>query len=373
LFDGETSSFILRDDPLQSRGNLDIMARGHWYSTSWMLRKLDGDASSVREDGGTSLGTGLRPVGVVSDAPHGSRQLEQFLEEVEFEILAMLKRGNEDFAPSPRSKAVNGLLANLQGQDQVVVPTGKTNSFRFDSKDYIRWVKARLNASAKVVFRQHLMAVLQSGQDLLDEMGSMMGEKEVKFVKQSLFSLENFVSHHRNAFVSMQACAQHVQYQIPNEHSRVGFLLDAIQCSDAGLQAAMASVRTDNGPQGMRNNFENTASHLLPYDPMARKRIATHKRDNLLISGVEREVSVFNMTKKPGIGKTGVHFRFYKKPEHEKLSDEQKVELNEWRENNPDAVKRGKQEKIKGKEDKKRLYSNKEIASLVSKKEKLAL
>jgi hypothetical protein len=77
--------------------------------------------------------------------------LEQFLEDVEFEILAMLKRGNEDYAPSPRSKAVNGLLANLQGQDQVVVPTDKTNSFRLvDSTDYIRWVKAHLNASAKV-------------------------------------------------------------------------------------------------------------------------------------------------------------------------------------------------------------------------------
>jgi hypothetical protein len=93
----------------------------------WLLRKPDGDASSVREEGSTSLGTGLRPVGVVSEAPPGSRQLEQFLEEVEFEILAMLKRGNEDYAPTPRSKAVNGLLANLQGQDQVVVPTDKTN------------------------------------------------------------------------------------------------------------------------------------------------------------------------------------------------------------------------------------------------------
>ena len=40
----------------------------------------------------------------------------------------------------------------------------------------------------------------------------------------------------------MQASAEHVQYQLPNEHSRVGFLLEVIQCSDPGLQAAMASV-----------------------------------------------------------------------------------------------------------------------------------
>ena len=51
---------------------------------------------------------------------------------------------------------------------------------------------------------------------------------------QSNFSLENFISQHRNAYVSMQASAEHVQYQLPNEHSRVGFLLEVIQCSDPG-------------------------------------------------------------------------------------------------------------------------------------------
>ena len=45
----------------------------------------------------------------------------------------------------------------------------------------------------------------------------------------------------------MQASAKHVQYQLPNEHSRVGYILEAIQCSDPQLQAAMASIKTDNG------------------------------------------------------------------------------------------------------------------------------
>ena len=44
---------------------------------------------------------------------------------------------------------------------------------------------------------------------------------------------------HRNAYVSMQASAEHVQYRLPNEHSRVGFLLEVIQCSDPGLQAVL--------------------------------------------------------------------------------------------------------------------------------------
>ena len=96
---------------------------------------------------------------------------------------------------------------------------------------------------------------------------------------QSNFSLENFISQHRNAYVSMQASAEHVQYQRPNEHSWVGFLLEAIQCSDPGLQAAMASIKTDNGPEGMRNNFEATAAHLLPYDPVAKKRSGGKRED----------------------------------------------------------------------------------------------
>jgi hypothetical protein len=85
---------------------------------------------------------------------------------------------------------------------------------------------------------------------------------------QSYFTFERFIAQHRNAFVSMQAAAELVTYQIPNSHSRVGYLLDAIQCSDAGLQAAMVNIKTDQGETGLQNNFEATASFLLPYDPV---------------------------------------------------------------------------------------------------------
>jgi hypothetical protein len=61
----------------------------------------------------------------------------------------------------------------------------------------------------------------------------------------------------------MKACAEQVQYQLPNQHSRVSFLFDAIQNNDAGLQAAIASVRTDDGSTFKRNDFEAAATHLL--------------------------------------------------------------------------------------------------------------
>ena len=118
--------------------------------------------------------------------------------------------------------------------------------------------------------------------------------------------------------VSMQASAEHVQYQLQNEHSRVRFLLEAIQCSDPGLQAAMASIKTDNGLEGMRNNFEATAAHLLPYDPVAKKRSSGQKRGSAQISSV---MDTSNATmKKPSIGKTGVHLRYYKTGEYRNLT-----------------------------------------------------
>ena len=168
-------------------------------------------------------------------------------------------------------------------------------------------------------------------------------EAEIKHQEQLLhtrvwkglsnFSLKNFISQYRNAYVSMQASAEHVQYQLPNEHSRVGFLLEAIQCSDPRLQAAMASIKTDNGLEGMRNNFEATAPHLLPYDPVAKKRSSGQKRGSAQISSV---MDTSNATmKKPSIGKTGVHLRHYKTGEYRNRSKEQKEELKEWRANNP--------------------------------------
>ena len=184
-----------------------------------------------------------------------------------------------------------------------------------------------------------------------------------KWKGQSNFSLEAFISQHRNAFVSMQACAEHVQYQLPNEHSRVGFLLDAIENSDAGLQATMASIRTDDGPDGKCNNFEDAASYLLPYDPVAKKCTVTGKRGVNFISGIDggEEDEGMMHTHKPSIGKTGVHLCYHKPSEYLKLTSEQKFELKEWREKNPDA----KCKKHKGGAAKKKLQ--KTISKLVTK------
>ena len=50
-----------------------------------------------------------------------------------------------------------------------------------------------------------------------------------KWKGQNNYTLERFVQLHRNAYVSMHACCQHVAFQLPNELTRVRFLLDAIE------------------------------------------------------------------------------------------------------------------------------------------------
>ena len=85
----------------------------------------------------------------------------------------------------------------------------------------------------------------------------------------------------------MQQCAEHIAYQLPNELTRVGYLLEGIQCPDPGLQAAMASVQTDDGVNGMRSDFDRAAAHLLPYDHVVQKQLAGMKRPAANISDTQ--------------------------------------------------------------------------------------
>jgi hypothetical protein len=185
---------------------------------------------------------------------------------------------------------------------------------------------------------------------------------------QSNFTLERFIAQHRNAFVSMQAAAEHVTYQLPNEHSRVGYLIDAIQCNDAGLQAAMASVKTDQAVTGMRNDFEAAATHLLPYDPVQKKRVdhAGGKRSPADISdttGEDANVSSFG-TKK-GNGSSGVPLRYHTKVEYDLLDKAQKEELREWRKGEKAKQQKGKSSDRQSRSGK---STTKAIASAVEKK-----
>ena len=104
----------------------------------------------------------------------------------------------------------------------------------------------------------------------------------------------------------------------------------------------MVSVRTDDGTQGMRNDFESAARRLLPYDPVAKKHTASgNKRRLAKISSVggdkpEQVITVSGATTsktKSSIGSTGVHLRYHTPEEYDNLMIEQKDKLHTWRKN----------------------------------------
>ena len=76
-------------------------------------------------------------------------------------------------------------------------------------------------------------------------------------------SLDLFVSPHRTVFVAMQAAAKHVEFQLPNGHSRMGYLLNSIEYEDA-------TVEDDDGPAGKLNDFEAAAAHIPPKCPVTK-------------------------------------------------------------------------------------------------------
>ncbi len=147
---------------------------------------------------------------------------------------------------------------------------------------------------------------------------------------QSNFTLEKFVSQHRNAYISMKQCAEHISYQLPNEIMHVKYLLDAIDCSNAKLQAAMAQVKADK--KGALIDFEKAAAAIIPSDPVSKKRLSGNKRHAAEISSAEIGGAAKD-SKKHRVGTSGVELRFHTSAEYSKLNGLQRSELREWRKN----------------------------------------
>ena len=137
------------------------------------------------------------------------------------------------------------------------------------------------------------------------------------------YALESFCSQHRAKFQQLEEASQHLNFQLPNEHTRVGYLLNNIQNSDPALQAALASIRQDK--DGLRNKFEDAVAILIPVDPFVQNK--AHKRTT--------SYEISSVVTNNGRGsKSGVELRWHKPNEYKALTHEQKDELREWQNSN---------------------------------------
>lgn len=127
------------------------------------------------------------------------------------------------------------------------------------------------------------------------------------------FTLEKHLAQHQNACVSMTQCSEHVHFQSPNERTCVTYLVDSVQNSDPGLQAAMAQIRADKRPGGLSENFESVAAHLLPHDLVAKKQTSSSNKQGISDTSdaqadASAKIGATTWSKKPAMGKTSVEF-----------------------------------------------------------------
>jgi hypothetical protein len=144
-----------------------------------------------------------------------------------------------------------------------------------------------------------------------------------KFTGGTSMTLDRFLSVHRQCYVNLERCAENIDIEIPNERTRVGYLIDNIEVADADVKAAIASIKLDDGPGGLRTNFERAVALLVPVDP-------SNKRRGTKRPGAEAEISATGVKQSVGPN-TGVEIRYYKKEEYNKLSKEEQDELRELR------------------------------------------
>jgi hypothetical protein len=167
------------------------------------------------------------------------------------------------------------------------------------------------------------------------------GMKQRRWTGTSNVTLASLIEKQRSSYVGLTEAAEHVDYQLPNEHTRVTYLLKSIEdCKDAKVQAAASAIDQDDN--GMRADFEKAAAKLLPTCPVKR-RGKTAKRPGADIASIDPKID----GKCP---KTGVELRWYPRKEFLALNDEQKDALKAWSATQPSrrGGKAGKQTPKKG-------------------------
>ena len=139
------------------------------------------------------------------------------------------------------------------------------------------------------------------------------------------YGLDKFTNLHRTAYVALEEATLHVNFQLPNEHTRVGYIIDNIANNDPALQADISSIRANTN--NMRDNFERAVAFLLPTCPYAKHlRNCNSNGNNAIIS----DTTLWGQ----GSSKTGVDLWWHTVSEYKKLTKEQRKELYEWQQSN---------------------------------------
>ena len=78
--------------------------------------------------------------------------------------------------------------------------------------------------------------------------------------KNARFTLRSHISKHREAHNEMMRASQFIDYELPNDHTRVGHLIKCILSCDPSIVSAITYIQ---GNQHQQNDFEAAADFLL--------------------------------------------------------------------------------------------------------------
>ena len=193
------------------------------------------------------------------------------------------------------------------------------------------------HAAYMAVVTQH------AGKDVWDKLHKDAEEtlQSRKWNGMTNVTLSQHMSKHRQAYITLSECAEHIPVELPSGRSRVTYLMDSFSSQDPGLLAALAAVRQDEIDK--RVNFESAFAYLLPVCPVAIK-LAKKGRMQHADVGAATAGGLGGGNAKPGLGKSGVPLRYHKHTEFKKLSPDQQTELREWNAANREkgGMKRGR-------------------------------
>jgi len=132
--------------------------------------------------------------------------------------------------------------------------------------------------------------------------------------KSNRYPLKLHLAKLREAHNDMIRAFQYIEYEVPNEGTRVRKLLHILQCSDPRIISAKTVILADEA--GKKSNYEAASNFLFIAVPPTRR-----DNDSRRISSTRQ--NDFQHT--PNKGYTGVELQFHTVPEYHKLTSNQKM------------------------------------------------
>ena len=126
----------------------------------------------------------------------------------------------------------------------------------------------------------------------------------------------------------MKEASLHVTFQVPTEHTRVGYLLYGIETDSPTLHATIATVLNDKG--GTRKNFDDTVVILITSDPSTKQEALKAPNSVSFTIGSADGSGSPRTSRNSRCENTNIDLHWHTAQEFAALSRDKKTEFSTW-------------------------------------------